>query len=121
MVRPRITIMFASGLPSSLKNMELGHQMRRHHNPRYAPEYLERKLSPSGITGIPVAAEVHIPVTQTHHVATLSPAVPVVSANVPGTHKPMAPAPHIQPHFSNDVGDPPIGNPSNPIGPVLPA
>jgi hypothetical protein len=28
--------------------------MRKHRNPLYAPEYLERKLSPSGFLDIPV-------------------------------------------------------------------
>jgi hypothetical protein len=35
--------------------------MRRHRNPPYAPESLERKLNPSGITAFPVAAEINTP------------------------------------------------------------
>jgi hypothetical protein len=34
--------------------------MRRFHNPRYAPESLERKLNPSSVVAVPVAAQVHI-------------------------------------------------------------
>lgn len=37
--------------------------MRQHRNPLYAPEYLERKLSPSGFLSIPVpTAMVSVPV-----------------------------------------------------------
>ncbi len=51
--------------------------MRRHRNPRYAPESLERKLNPSGIVAIPVAAEVYVPNTQ------LSPPAPATPIVVP--------------------------------------
>jgi hypothetical protein len=35
--------------------------MRRFRNPRFAPESLERKLSPSGVAPVPVAAVVYVP------------------------------------------------------------
>jgi hypothetical protein len=38
--------------------------MRRFHNPRYAPEFLEKRLNPSTAVPVPVAAQVYIPNTQ---------------------------------------------------------
>jgi hypothetical protein len=95
--------------------------MRGHHNPRYAPEYLERKLNPSGIAGIPVAAEVYIPHTQPTEVTTLNPALAVVSMNVPTTSGPLAPQGGTDPAPPDGSGDPPIEDPNIPIGPAGPA
>jgi hypothetical protein len=39
-------------------------KMRRFHNPRYAPESLEKRLNPSTAVPVPVAAQVYIPNTQ---------------------------------------------------------
>ncbi|WP_435009105.1 hypothetical protein P12x_000355 [Tundrisphaera lichenicola] len=96
--------------------------MRRHHNPRYAPEALERKLSPSGIVAIPVAAEIYIPTTR---VATTNTSPPVVKKDpiptdpsnpVPiDTTTPTSPAPP-----SGD-GTPPISSPSGSGGTSEPA
>src|SRR6476660_1889998 len=97
----------------------LGHHTRRHHNPRYAPEYLERKLNPSGITGIPVAAEVYIPTSQQSETATPAPAVD--STSVPATSGPVSALAVEDPLPPPEPGDPPIGNPSNPVGPAGPA
>ncbi len=67
--------------------------MRRFRNPRYAPEGLERRLSPSGAAGLPVAAVVHIPSTQSNPslatIAAPSKAVVVVPINPA-----VAPIPH---------------------------
>jgi hypothetical protein len=88
--------------------------MRRHHNPRYAPEYLERKLNPSDITGVPVAAEVFVPNTQPAQVSPLT--VVATSAS-----EPVTPATGTDPAPPVGNGDPPIGGPSTPIGPAVPA
>lgn len=77
--------------------------MRRFRNPRYAPESLERRLSPSGLAS-PLAAEF----------ATLdTPGHPV-----PGDPEPDYPSPPIPPDGS---GEPPIDDPSIPSGPGEPA
>src|SRR5947209_489459 len=52
--------------------------MRRFHNPRYAPESLERKLSPSGVAAIPVAAEIYVPTLQTSNT---TPVTPIIVSN----------------------------------------
>jgi hypothetical protein len=88
--------------------------MRRTHNPRYAPEYLEQKLNPSGISGIPVAAEVYIPNSQQPDAATPAPAV--VSTTVPAT---SGSGPVASP--ADEPGDPPVLDPAIPIGPAGPA
>jgi hypothetical protein len=49
--------------------------MRRFHNPRFAPESLERKLNPSGVMPVPVAAEVHVPTAQASHATQATPTV----------------------------------------------
>jgi hypothetical protein len=49
--------------------------MRRFHNPRYAPESLERKLSPSGVVAIPVAAEIYVPTLQTSNTTPVTPLI----------------------------------------------
>jgi hypothetical protein len=46
-----------------------GCKMRRFHNPRFAPESLERKLSPSGVVPLAIAAHVYVP-THASHAAT---------------------------------------------------
>src|SRR4051794_32035155 len=100
--------------------MELGHQMRRNHNPRYAPESLERKLSPSGLTGIPVAAELYVPNTKFGGGASQVPAVWLISANVRDTSGTVSALSAVK-SPPDGSGDPPIDDPIIPIGPAGPA
>lgn len=88
--------------------------MRRHHNPRYAPESLERKLNPSGIVGIPVTAEIYVPNTQFDDVASPDSTAPIASDI-------SDPVPSTDPTLCTDPGDPPIDEPTSPVGPDMPA
>ena len=103
--------------------------MRRHRNPRYAPESLERKLNPSTF-GAPVLAEV-APIVSLDVELSQSTAVTVsydqdtISGNPicfegPGSPEPATPPPgsSAPPRGS---GDPPISGPSLPGGPGEPA
>ena len=85
--------------------------MRRFHNPRYAPESLERKLSPSGFATLPVAAEINIPNTQTN---STSPTTTVTYSS--DTASPMASS-YTQLFISTarSISDPTIpGDPTEP-------
>ena len=121
--------------------------MRRHRNPRYAPESLERKLNPSGVIGIPVAAEVYIPETQqiasptaidptlTQGGITPDGPVPVATTSNsedapepdpmgPGAPEPPAPTDPgdgSEPPPPYGDGTPPLDMPSFPGGPPVPA
>ena len=68
-------------------------------NPRYAPESLERKLSPSGVVAIPVAAEVYVPITHAADPApTPAPAPASTTAIDPASNSvPTATAPSTSP------------------------
>jgi hypothetical protein len=104
--------------------------MRRFHNPRYACESLERKLSPSGFAAIPIAAEIHIPNTQMNHTHQV---LHSHTSLVPHNHTPRAPhsviyvsaldttSPPTNPAPPDGDGDPPAIPPSGPSGPGLPA
>jgi len=72
--------------------------MRQTRNPRYAPEFLERKLSPSSLISTPVAAQVY-----------------VASSDMPPTFPPYDPNP------VGGNGLPPNPSPTNPGGPYEPA
>jgi hypothetical protein len=69
--------------------------MSRFRNPRYAPEFLERRLCPTSVTG-------------------LQP--PVLVAPGP-TPRPLPPPPTYPPI---DPTLPPLGDPIPPVGPALP-
>ncbi len=101
--------------------------MRHFRNPRYAPESLERKLSPSA--AIPVAAEISIPTTQ---LAVVNPVVTYQDSAAPSattmtrdvTPAP-APAPAPAPGGSDPAPPPGDGSvpdapPSAPSGPLQP-
>ena len=95
--------------------------MRRFHNPRYAPESLERKLNPSNVVPVPVA-EVQAAVTQT-----AGPTMPVsytqdanasdsTSASVPGDSTTPVPSTPGSPE-PTDPATPPGGtDPAPPPG-----
>ncbi len=107
--------------------------MRRFRNPRYAPEALERKLSPSGVGGLPVAAVVHIPSPQSHPApATLSNPTTVVASShatvgsTPATAPAASPVRNpvvastpaeMSPRFSVALADPTPSGPSTPSSP----
>jgi hypothetical protein len=76
--------------------------MRQIRNPRYAPEFLERKLSPSSLVATPVSAEVHVLST-------------VASTDNPPTFPPYDPT--FPPSPS---GLPPVPPPTQPGGPSEP-
>ena len=120
--------------------------MRRFRNPRYAPEALERKLSPSGVVAIPIMAEIYIPKTQmnnsTHATPTVhSTPIPVVPAaskvalaqvsldTVPKPTRPGDPVPvdpeeqteGTDPAPPDGDGSPPKDHPSIPGGPDDPS
>jgi hypothetical protein len=69
-------------------------------NPRYAPEWLERKLSPSSLIATPVTAEVQV--------------TPSATAN-------DDPPPPYDPTLPSSPGNPIPPPPSNPGGPSGPA
>ena len=77
--------------------------MRRFRNPRYAPESLERKLSPSGVS-LPVTAEF----------AAICPVAATEPPPVPDPTDPNCPDPSPAP------GEPPSGGPPTPKGPLEP-
>jgi hypothetical protein len=88
--------------------------MRRIRNPRYAPEFLERKLSPSGIPGNPPPAEV----------GAMAPAPPQMQAMAePGDPPPVDPIPPPDPSgpAAGEPGDPPPVDPIPPPDPSGPA
>jgi hypothetical protein len=92
--------------------------MRRHHNPRYAPESLERKLSPSGL--VAVTAEVGFLQTQATDAGTSA----AVSYSEPAPAPPAPPAPSggtEVPPGKSEGGEPPLDSPSFPGGPGVPA
>ena len=110
--------------------------MRRFHNPRYAPESLERKLSPSGVAPVPVAAHIYVPVTQTHaapHVAPIViPSHTIASTTAtkslsaaffggPSAPQPTEPAVPTGPTLPPGDGNPPDNTPSIPGGPPDPS
>ena len=70
--------------------------MARFRNPRYAPEFLERRLCPSDINGLVLTAEVTL-------ASDTEPKLP-----------PPPPYPPIDPSL------PPLGDPIPPVGPALP-
>ena len=86
--------------------------MRRFHNPRYAPESLERKLSPSGVAPVPVAAHIYVPATQTH-------AAPQVTPIVIHGHS-IAPTPTINAAKVAIALQVPPSQPGDPIFPTVP-
>jgi hypothetical protein len=75
--------------------------MRQIRNPRYAPEFLERKLSPSSLVVTPVAAEVQVVSV-------------VASTDCPPTFPPYDPSP------TGPGGIPPLPPPIPPGGPSDP-
>jgi hypothetical protein len=78
----------------------------RPRNPRYAPEFLERRLSPSQLDLIPVAVEVASGSNADF------PELPPSSPNPPGL------PPVVNP--PSDPSLPPLPLPFPPIGPVVP-
>ena len=78
--------------------------MRRFRNPRYAPESLERKLSPSGVS-LPVTAEFAV---------FTSARITVEPPPVPDPTDPLCPDPSPVP------GEPPSGGSPSPKGPTEP-
>jgi hypothetical protein len=86
--------------------------MRRFRNPRYAPESLERKLSPSGFS-YPVAAE-FATVAAVETTPAESTAATAEPPPVPDPTDPKDPNPCPAP------GEPPSGDPTNPLGPSEP-
>jgi hypothetical protein len=88
--------------------------MRRRRNPPYAPEHLERKLSPSGLA--PVPAEVFDPGDPpvSDPIIPIGPDGPAFS---PDAALPLA---RFAP-VALDPGDPPVSDPIIPIGPDGPA
>ena len=91
--------------------------MRRFRNPAYAPESLERKLSPSGIVAAPVAAEVYVPAAPVPvALSPLNPATSSVTAtsptDPPPPSSPTDPAPPTNPD--------PLVPADNTGGPALP-
>ena len=74
--------------------------MRRFHNPRFAPESLERKLSPTAM--VPVAAQVYV----------------LASANTVAFDVPDDDGDDTDP--GDGDGSPPPIPPSNPDGPPIP-
>lgn len=77
--------------------------MPRFRNPRYAPEFLERRLHPSSIAGVVPAAEV------------------ATSDTAPDPRPTPRPRPIPQPEYPpTDPSLPPLGDPLPPVGPALP-
>lgn len=114
--------------------------MRRFHNPRYAPESLERKLSPSGVATIPVAAEIYVPTIETSAAAEVTPIVISSARPAPTTAtkaiptdfapalsvlsldgEPDVPSGGTGPAPPDGDGTPPDGTPTNPTGPDNPS
>jgi len=103
--------------------------MRSFRNPRYAPESLERKLNPSGISPIPVAAEMYVPAATKADVTPVAPLDGVASARggpaAPGDPIPTGPTAPTYPDGTGPApppgnGTPPSDSPSIPSGPGEP-
>jgi hypothetical protein len=88
-------------------NEELGSKdtpMRQIRNPRYGTEFLERKLSPSSLAPVPVAAQVQV--------------IPVVaSTDCPPTFPPYDPT--LPPVPGNPAPYPPTPAPGGPSEPCI--
>jgi hypothetical protein len=109
--------------------------MRRFHNPRYAPESLERKLSPSGFATIPVAAHIHVQSFQTTQVTQVTPIVAsdlnATTAPLHASRLPIVVVPPISGHATHPIhtalddptqpGDPEPTDPTDPSGGTDPA
>jgi hypothetical protein len=93
--------------------------MRRSRNPRYAPEFLERKLNPSvNFTGV-VAAQVSAPpapnaVDQTVIVAPAFVASPAAALGDDPPSDPPADPPSVPSSPADDPGLPPLPGPDEP-------
>ena len=97
--------------------------MRSFRNPRYAPEALERKLHPSGISPVLVAADVYVPTTSAADPSASGSTDTGSYAQDSGAPSPTPatpPAGGTDPAPPPGNGDPPVDTPGTPVGPGEP-